>query len=466
MPIVALVGRPNVGKSTLFNRLAGTRDALVANRPGLTRDRQYATARLRGRHVTLVDTGGLMGAAGGELSELVAEQAYAAIAEADVVALMVDARAGLTGGDEELAQALRRRGANVLLVVNKMDGVAPEAALGDFAALGLGEPLLIAAAHGRGVAALKDALAARLDIGGMAADGAAAEEHGPAVPRVAIVGRPNVGKSTLVNRLLGAPRQIVSAEPGTTRDAVEATFERRGRRYALIDTAGVRRRGKVSDFVEKFSIAKTLAALDRAAVACVLVDAREGLVEQDLHILSHAAAAGASLILAANKWDGLAADERASARAGIERRMRFAPWVPVTFLSGLHGAGVARLLARIDAAHAATGFEATPAALTRLLTEATGAHPPPQVGHRPIKLRYARKGGVRPPTIVVHGNRADALPDSYVRYLENFYRDALALVGAPVRVELRVNPNPYAGKPNVPTRRQRLHRRRVIERRR
>ncbi len=462
MPIVALVGCPNVGKSTLFNRLASTRDALVANRPGLTRDRQYARAEVHGRGVTLVDTGGLMGDEGA-LSELVSEQANAAIAEADVVALMVDARAGLTGGDEDIAQALRRRGADVLLVVNKVDGVAPEAVLGDFAGLGFGEPLLIAAAHGRGVGGLKDALAQRLKLAGEGEDEAAVD-RAAGVPRVAIVGRPNVGKSTLVNRLLGATRQIVSDQPGTTRDAIEATFERRGRRYALIDTAGVRRRGKVSDFVEKFSIAKTLAALDRADVACILVDAQEGLVEQDLHIFSYAAAAGASLILAANKWDGLAADERASAKAGIERRMRFAPWAPVVYLSALRGAGMNRLLECVDAARAATEFEANPAMLTRLLTRATEAHPPPQVGRRPIKLRYARKGGIRPPTIMVHGNRTDAVPDSYVRYLENFYRDALTLVGAPVKIEFRVNANPYAGKRNVLTRRQRLHRRRVIER--
>lgn len=461
MPIVALVGRPNVGKSTLFNRLAATRSALVANRPGLTRDRQYARADIGGRGVTLVDTGGLLGAEGA-LSERVTEQADAAIAEADLVAWLVDARAGLTGGDEEIAAALRRRGANMVLVANKVDGVAPEAVLADFAGLGLGDPLLIAAAHGRGIAALKEALARRLPS---AADEAAATAHGTSV-RVAIVGRPNVGKSTLVNQLLGEARQIVSPQPGTTRDAIEVPFERGGRHYALIDTAGVRRRGRVSDFVEKFSIAKTLAALDHADVACVLVDAAEGLVEQDLHILSYAASAGAGLVLAANKWDGLQAERRAAARAGIERRMRFAPWVPVTYLSALRGTGVNRLLELVDGARAAADFEASPAALTRLLTEATTAHPPPQVGRRPIKLRYARKAGARPPTIVVHGNRADALPDSYVRYLENFYRDALSLVGAPVKIELRVNPNPYAGKRNELTRRQRLHRRRITERRR
>ena len=461
MPIVALVGRPNVGKSTLFNRLAATRSALVANRPGLTRDRQYAWADFGGRGVTLVDTGGLLGAEG-TLSERVTEQADAAIAEADLVALLVDARAGLTGGDEEIAAALRRRGANVMLVANKTDGVAPEAARADFVGLGFGDPLLIAAAHGRGIATLKEALARRLPA---EADGAPAPAH-PASVRVAIVGRPNVGKSTLVNRLLGTARQIVSAQPGTTRDAIEVPFERRGRHYTLIDTAGVRRRGRVSDFVEKFSVAKTLAALDHAHVACVLVDAQEGLVEQDLHIVSYAASAGASLVLAANKWDGLNAEERAAARAGIERRLRFAPWTPVTHLSALRGSGVNRLLELIDGARAAADFEASPAALTRLLTEATTAHPPPQVGRRPIKLRYARKASARPPTIVVHGNRADALPDSYVRYLENFYRNALSLVGAPVRIELRVNANPYAGKRNELTRRQRLHRRRVIERRR
>lgn len=459
MPIVALVGRPNVGKSTLFNRLAATRDALVANRPGLTRDRQYAVADVSGRRVTLVDTGGLLGTEE-SLAERVTEQADAAIAEADLIAWLVDARAGLTGGDEEVAAILRRRGANVMLVANKTDGAALEAVRADFVGLGFGDPLPIAAVQGRGIATLKEALLRRLPV---EADGAATAAH-PESVRVAIIGRPNVGKSTLVNQLLGEVRQIVSAQPGTTRGAIEVPFERRGRHYTLIDTAGVRRRGRVSDFVEKFSVAKTLAALDRADVACILIDAREGLVEQDLHIFSAACDAGASLVLAVNKWDGLNAGQRAAARAGIERRMRFAPWAPVTHLSALRGTGLHRLFDRIDAARAATEFDANPAALTRLLNEATAAHPPPQVGGRPIKLRHAHKAGRRPPTIVVHGNRADALPDSYVRYLENFYRDALALVGAPVKIERRVAKNPYAGKRNVLTRRQRRHRRRVIER--
>ena len=460
MPVVALVGRPNVGKSTLFNRLTAARNALVANRPGLTRDRQYGRAEIHGRGVTLVDTGGLLGPAA-VMSDLVTAQVDAAVAEADAVLLMVDARTGLTPGDGEIAIDLRRRGANVVLVANKIDGVAAEAAQADFAALGFGVPILVAAVHGRGVGTLKAALAATLQLDAREEDDALGEKGGP---RVAIVGRPNVGKSTLSNRLLGVERQIVSDQPGTTRDAIEAAFERNGRRYALIDTAGVRRRGRVTDFVEKFSVAKTLEALERANVACVLIDAREGLVEQDLHLVSYAASAGASLILAANKWDGLDAAERAAAKAGIERRTRFAPWMPVTFLSALKDTGVKRMLKLIDAVYASRRLAASPAELTRLLEQATAAHAPPNVGHRAIKLRYAHKAGDEPPTIVVHGNRTSALPAAYVRYLENFYREQLGLLGAPVKIELRTGENPYAGKGNALTRRQRLHRRRVIRR--
>ena len=459
MTVVALVGRPNVGKSTLFNRLTGTRDALVANRPGLTRDRRYGRMAIGDRSLALIDTGGLLGDEGA-MSSAVNAQARAAIAEADLVLLMVDARDGLTATDEEIVSGLRKGGASMMLVANKIDGVSPEAALGDFARLGLGAPLTISATQGRGMAALRGVLTEHLP----AEDAAEQVADELAGPKVAAVGRPNVGKSTLVNRLLGDERQVVFDEPGTTRDAIDLPFERDGRSYVLIDTAGVRRRGKVSDFVEKFSVVKTLDALDRADVAFVLIDAREGVVEQDLHLVSYAADAGTGVVLVVNKWDGLTAAERTAVRRGLDRRMVFAPWVPIAFVSALHGSGVGGLMHTVDAVYAAGGLDASPSELTEILTRAVADHPPPSVGGRAIKLRYAHRAGSHPPTIILHGNRTKALPASYVRYLENVYREALGLVGMPVRIVPRTGENPYAGKRNELTRRQRLHRKRVIRR--
>ena len=459
MTVVALVGRPNVGKSTLFNRLTGTRDALVANRPGLTRDRRYGRMELAERSVALVDTGGLLGDEGA-MSAAVNVQARAAIEEADLVLLMVDARDGLTAIDEEIVSDLRKRGVSMLLAANKIDGVAPEAAIGDFSRLGLGAPLTISATQGRGMTALRGALAEGLPDDDAPAPAASAAPG----PRVAVVGRPNVGKSTLVNRLIGDERQVVFDAPGTTRDAIDLPFERDGRPYVLIDTAGVRRRGRVSDFVEKFSVVKALDALDRADVAFVLVDAREGIVEQDLHLVSYAADAGTGLVLVVNKWDGLSAAERADVRKGLDRRMVFAPWAPIVFVSALHGSGVGGLVRIVDEVYAAGRLETSPSELTDILERAVADHAPPSVGGRPIKLRYAHRAGSHPPTIVLHGNRTAALPASYVRYLENVYREALGLVGMPVRIALRTGENPYAGKRNELTRRQRLHRKRVIRR--
>ena len=284
------------------------------------------------------------------------------------------------------------------------------------------------------------------------------------IPKVAVVGRPNVGKSTLVNQLLGDARQIVSETPGTTRDAVYTPFRRGDSSYLLIDTAGVRRRGRVHDVVEKFSVVKALEALRRADVALVLIDAREGLVDQDLNVLRYAADAGTGLILTVNKWDGLSSEERAVVRKGIDRRMRFAPWVPAKFISALRGTGIAGLLRLLDDIYSATGRDASPAELTRILTQATSDHPPPAVGGRPIKLRFAHKVGSRPPVIAVHGNRTSVLPASYVRYLENVYRDALSLAGVPVKITLQSGDNPFAGKRNELTRRQRARRQRVIRR--
>ena len=454
--VVALVGRPNVGKSTIFNRLCGNRNALVADLPGLTRDRHYGRAVLAGRTVTLVDTGGLTHETGG-VYEQMSNQAMLAIDEADLAVFVTDARDGLAAGDEDIARDLRKRGKTVVVAVNKVDGVAA-AAVHDFAALGFGDCCPVSAAHGRGMAELAHAVAEHLPESGVEG-----EAHRPGI-RVAVVGRPNVGKSTLINRILGDERQVVDSSPGTTRDSIDIPFGD----YLLIDTAGVRRRGRVESgprmqrAVEKFSIVKTLATLERAQVAVVVVDAREGVVEQDLHVLDYAIDRGAGIVLAVNKWDGLDKDERARVRTSVERRLAFAPWIPLRYISALHGRGVKSLLGIVSNVYRAGEFDVQTAELNRILAAATTDHPPPMVQGRGIKLRYAHKGGDQPPTVVVHGNRTEALPDSYRRYLVNRYRDELDLVGVPVRLETRTNRNPYAGRRNELTRRQIKRRRRVI----
>ena len=465
-PKVVLVGRANVGKSTLFNRLCGGRRALVADHPGLTRDRQYGRATIAGRIAELIDTGGLAVVFGGsrptdnannDVSVATAAQVDAALAEADAAVLLVDGREGLTAGDRDIATALRKRGAHVLVAVNKMDGAHAQAAH-EFAALGFGEPLPISAAHGRGMGRLKEELAAALPA-------AAADEPPPDTderPKIAVVGRPNVGKSTLVNHWLGETRQIVLDQPGTTRDAVDIPFGHR----LLIDTAGVRRKGKTEGVVEKFSVGKTLDALRRAEVAVLVTDAREGIVDQDLHILQYAANAGAGIALALNKCDGMTTDLRSRAEQSARRRLGFAPWIPVYFISALRGTGVTALLAKVDAIHHAAAFNVATSAINRSLAEAIRAHPPPVVRSRQVKLRYAHKAGGHPPTIVIHGNQTEALPPAYLRYLASHFRDDFELLGVPVRVQTQSTANPYADRRNELNRRQRKQRERMIRHRR
>lgn len=466
LPTVALVGRPNVGKSTLFNRLCGKRDALVANFPGLTRDRQYGRAELGGRRVTLVDTGGLadfsaedgkgQGASKSSrsLAAAVYEQVQFALDDAQLVVLVVDARTGLGAADSDIARQLRRRGLPVIVAANKIDGAADTAAF-DFAGLGW-DALPISATHGRGVESFAEAAAALLPPPG---DDAPEAAEGI---RVAIVGRPNVGKSTLVNGLLGEQRQVVSESPNTTRDAIDVPCGR----YVLIDTAGVRRKGRVAEAVEKFSVVKTLGALDRAQVALLLVDGREGIVDQDLHILSYAIDAGAGVLLAVNKCDGLGASERKALRDAVARRLSFAPWVPVRFISAQRGTGVAALLKDVDAIHRAGEFDVKTAELNRILAEAVQSHAPPVVRSRQVKLRYAHKGGAYPPTVVIHGNQTESLPDAYLRFLANRFRDDLGLLGVAVKVETQTVANPFAGRRNELNRRQQKQRRRLIAHRR
>jgi GTPase len=457
LPVVALVGRPNVGKSTLFNFLTRTRDALVADLPGLTRDRQYGFGRVGPVPYIVVDTGGLSGTRD-ELDGLMARQTLRALDEADVVLFMVDAREGLAAADEQVAGMLRRRGRPVTLVVNKAEGQLAAMAGAEFHRLGLGEPAVISSAHGDNVRALMDDVLASFP----ADEEGEADAREDGAVRVAVIGRPNVGKSTLINRMIGEDRLVAYDQPGTTRDAVEVPFERDGTRYVLVDTAGVRRRSRVEEAVEKFSIIKTLGAIDAASVVIAVLDARDGVTDQDASLLGLAAERGRALVIAVNKWDGLPPDQRETVRRQLDLKFPFIDYAPIQFISALHGTGVGDLFGLVDASHAAAHRDLPTPELTRILQDAVTAHQPPLVRGRRIKLRYAHQGGRNPPVIVIHGNQAELLPDAYRRYLANVYRKAFRLQGTPVRIELRSGDNPYAGRRNPLTPRQRRKRERLI----
>ncbi len=459
-PVIALVGRPNVGKSTLFNQLTRSRDALVADLSGLTRDRKYGAGKLGDRPYMVIDTGGISGDEHG-IDAAMAQQSMAAIEEADVVLLLVDGRAGLHPGDEVLVKHLRQQGKPFHLVVNKIDGVGEEVAASDFYRLGTNDLHTIAASHNRGVRSMIEEVLAPIPHDGLEIDGLA-ETFGSEIIRMAIVGRPNVGKSTLVNRLLGDDRVVVYDEPGTTRDSIYINYERRGQQYTLIDTAGVRRRKNVREKVEKFSIVKTLKAIADAHVVILLMDAHEGIVEQDLHILGQCIEAGRGLVIALNKWDGIESDERDWIRTELNRRLQFVDYADIHFISALHGTGVGHLYTSVHKAHAAATSSLSTPRLTRILEDAVASHPPPMVNGRRVKLRYAHAGGQNPPLVVIHGSQTDQLPQSYVRYLEKTYRQALDLFGTPIRIELRTGDNPYAGKRNKLTQRQVQRRRRLV----
>tara|TARA_R110000823_G_scaffold171736_11_gene304245 strand:+ start:7925 stop:9340 length:1416 start_codon:yes stop_codon:yes gene_type:complete len=458
LPVIALVGRPNVGKSTLFNQLTRSRDAIVANFPGLTRDRKYGEARIGSRPCMVIDTGGITGDESG-VDTSMAEQSRTAIEEADLVLLMVDAREGLNAIDQLLAQQLRQRNKAFHLVVNKIDGLSADVATGEFYALG-GESLhAIAASQGRGVRQMIDSILAQFPAE-PEADATALEQ--PDSTRVAIVGRPNVGKSTLVNRLLGEDRVVVFDQPGTTRDSIYIDFERDERRYTLIDTAGVRRRKNVRLSVEKFSIVKTLKAIDDAHVVLLVMDAHEGIVDQDMHLLGQCIDAGRALVLAVNKWDGIEPHQRDHIKRELDRRLRFADYADTHYISALHGTGVGHLYKSIDAGFASATRKLSTNELTRILEGAVFDHAPPMVNGRRIKLRYAHAGGQNPPIIVIHGNQTDSVPNSYQRYLEKVYRRELKLVGTPVRIEFRTGDNPFAGRRNELTDRQVQRKRRLM----
>jgi GTP-binding protein len=458
------VGRPNVGKSTLFNALTKSRDALVADLPGVTRDRHYGVCRLAARPFVLVDTGGLSGErANTDQHGIVTpteKQVQFAIDEACACVLLVDARDGLLPQDRAILDRLRRTGKPVLLAVNKTDGLDPQAALAEFAALGVAAIFAIAASHARGLDALLDAVLPLLPQDADA-DASTEPDHGSGT-RVAIVGRPNVGKSTLVNRLLGEERVVVSEVAGTTRDSIHVQLERDGRQYVLIDTAGVRRRGRVEDALEKFSVIKTLQSIAAAEVVVVMLDAGEGVTDQDLALIGQVLDAGRALVIAANKWDGLERYDRERCKAGLERKLDFVAWARIVFLSAKHGSGLRELMRAIDRAGVAAAREPGTSDLTRALDKAVSAHQPPLVhGHSP-KLRFAHPGGDHPPTIVIHGTRTKHIADSYRRYLENFFRRRYKLEGTPIRIEFREGENPYAGKRNVLTEGQQRKRRRMM----
>ncbi len=468
IPVIALVGRPNVGKSTLFNQLTRSRDALVADLPGLTRDRQYGIGRVGGFPYMVVDTGGLSGE-DETMDVAMAQQTRQAIAEADLVLLMVDARSGLTALDEAIARRLRSDGVRALLVANKTDGLDIDSATAEFHALGLGPIQPIAAAHGRGVTALMHRVQEELDIqraepgdeGEVTAGDAEALDRWPGI-RVALVGRPNVGKSTLINRLLGEERVLATPIAGTTRDSIFIPFSRDGHDYTLIDTAGVRRRARVHETVEKFSVIKTLKAIEAAHVVIMVLDAQAGIADQDAHLLGMVLDAGRALVLAVNKWDGLEPETREMVRLDLERKLGFLRFARLRLVSALHGTNVGHLLEDVREAHASAFVALSTPQLSRLLESAVAEHQPPLVGHRRIKLRYAHQGGQNPPVIVIHGNQTEALPASYKRFLENFFRTHLRLVGTPLRLEFKTGKNPFAGRRNVLTERQQRKRKRLL----
>ena len=462
IPIIAIVGRPNVGKSTLFNRLTRSRDALVADYAGLTRDRKYGRALFSGHPFLLIDTGGLSGGEVG-IDAAMAQQSKAAIEEADAVVFMVDATSGVAASDQTVADMLRRIDKPVWLAANKIDGQNTDIALSDFYGLGFGEPQAIAASHGRGVSALSDQLLAYfglLDVDPV--DVNDQRQEAPGI-RIGVVGRPNVGKSTLVNRMLGEDRVVVFDLPGTTRDSIYIPYERHQETYTLIDTAGVRRRGRVSETVEKFSIVKTLQAIEDSHVVVLVVDAQEGLVEQDLHLMGTVIDAGRALVVAVNKWDHLDPDVREKIRQTLRRRLSFIPWAKIHYISALHGTGVGDLYGSIKEGYEAATTKFSTNVLTRILEDAVEDHQPPLVRGRRIKLRYAHQGGMNPPRIIIHGNQTKDVPESYRRYLENIYRRVLNITGSPVKIEFKSGENPFAGRRNKLTERQIQRKRRLMK---
>jgi GTP-binding protein len=466
LPVVALVGRPNVGKSTLFNRLTRSRDALVADFPGLTRDRKYGQASYEGFEFIVVDTGGINGSEVGIEIEM-AEQSLLAIEEADVVMFLVDAREGLTVADQAISNHLRKQNKQVFVVANKTDGLDSDTAIADFYQISLGDIYPIAAAHGRGVTLLlettllpiieahKEANAVDEDEfdneDKYDEDGENQTPHADKPIKLAIIGRPNVGKSTLTNRILGEDRVVVYDAPGTTRDSIYIPMSRKDQEYVLIDTAGVRRRRRVTEAVEKFSIIKTLQAIEDANVVLLVIDAREGISDQDLSLLGFTLNAGRSLVIAVNKWDGLDNQVKDEIKSELDRRLGFVDFARLHFISALHGTGVGHLFESVEEAYLSATRRVNTSILTRIMEMAQKDHQPPLVHGRRVKLKYAHAGGYNPPIVVIHGNQVNHLPSSYKRFLMNYYRKSLKVMGTPIKIEFREGENPFSGrqKPQV-----------------
>lgn len=449
LPVVALIGRPNVGKSTLFNALTHSRQALVADEPGVTRDRQYAEVMSGEKPFIIIDTGGLVSKAQG-MAELIFKNAEVALREADLIYFIVDAKSGVTPEDQHIAAFLRKLNKPILVVVNKIDGKDPEMLTSEFYALGLGEPMGVSAAHREYLSSLVE------HTENLLAKVSRSEDVRPQNPgiKIALVGRPNVGKSTLTNRMLGEERVIASDMPGTTRDSIYIPFTHHGDAYTLIDTAGVRRRGRIDEMIEKFSVIKTLQAIKDANVVIFLIDAQEGLTDQDMHLLGFVIDAGCSLVIAINKWDGLSTEQKDHVKTEIERRLDFVDYAEMFFISAIHGTNVGHLFDAVQRAYQASTQELLTPRLTALLEQAIFEHNPPMVKGRRIKLKFVHCGGHHPLVLVLHGNQLQNLPRSYLRYLERFYRRVLKMVGTPIRFECKTSANPYEGKKETLTKRQ------------
>jgi GTP-binding protein len=455
IPVIAIVGRPNVGKSTLFNRLTRTKDAIVSPLPGMTRDRQYGEAVIDDKRFIVIDTGGITREED-EINKLTSAQALQAMEDATGVLFVVDGRAGLTSADREIAEKLRTINKPITLVINKTEGLDDDFALAEFYSLGFEALYSISASHGEGVseliqAVLFDPLEENAEE--------EAEEKGI---KLAIIGRPNVGKSTLTNRMLGEERVIVYDAPGTTRDSIFIPLERRGIQYTLIDTAGIRRRGKVFEGPEKFSVVKTLQAIDACNVVLFVMDAREGVTDQDLRLLGFVLESGKALVLAINKWDGMDEDERDKTRMTLDRKLTFLSFARIHYISALHGSGVGNLFDSVNEAYQSAMKQLSTPELTKILLEAVETHTPPLVHGRRIKLRYAHSGGHNPPLIILHGNQVESLPESYRRYLINTFQARLKLVGTPVHIQTKTSSNPYRHKKNVLSESQQRKKTRMI----